>query len=73
MLPGRYPERLVTAVAVLKAAEACQARRTDQALTIALHVERPLYEVTTHLNAAARRIHRNTRMPPSVGIHSLEW
>jgi hypothetical protein len=47
-------ERLETAAAVAKAAEACcQAGRTDQALTIALDVEQPLYEVTTYLNAAS--------------------
>jgi hypothetical protein len=51
-LPG-IRERLETAGAVAKAAEACcQAGRNDQALTIALDVEQPLYEVTTYLNAA---------------------
>jgi hypothetical protein len=47
-------ERLETATAVAKAAEpCCQAGRTDQALTIALDAEQPLYEVTTYLKAAS--------------------
>ena len=47
-------ERLDKAAAVAKAAEACShAGNVDQALTIVLDVEQPLYEVTTYLNAAS--------------------
>ena len=46
--------RLDKAVAVAKAEEACSdAGSIDQALTIALDIEQPLYEVSTYLNAAS--------------------
>jgi hypothetical protein len=47
-------ERLENAAATAKAAEIYgDAGNIDQALTIVLNVERPLYEVTTYLNAAS--------------------
>ena len=47
-------ERLDGAVAVARAAEACaDAGDVERALTIMLDVEQPLYEATTHLNAAS--------------------
>lgn len=47
-------EKLDRAGAVAKAAEACaKADDADQAVTIMLDVEQPLYEVNTLLNAAS--------------------
>ncbi len=46
-------ERLESATAVAKAAEACAAGNADQAVIIVLDVEQPLYEATTFLNAAS--------------------
>jgi hypothetical protein len=47
-------ERLENAAATAKAAETCgEAGNLEQALTIVLDVEQPLYEVTTYLNAAS--------------------
>jgi hypothetical protein len=47
-------ERLDHAAAVARAAECCaQAGHPDQAITIILDIEQPLYETTTFLNAAS--------------------
>ncbi|MGE3897214.1 MAG: hypothetical protein AB7F39_04835 [Variibacter sp.] len=47
-------ERLEAAAATAKAAETCgEAGNFEQALTIVLDIEQPLYEVTTYLNAAS--------------------
>ena len=47
-------ERLDGAIAVAKAAEVCaEAGDSGRAIAILLNVERPLYEVTTLLNAAS--------------------
>jgi hypothetical protein len=61
-LVRRIVERLQAAADAASAAEACaEAGNTDQALAMLRNIERPLYDVTTLLNAASMLRGNHTR------------